>query len=134
MPEKVRRQVHDAHFAGLSDALKTVTPESLAANREMVRELNSLLQEKLTGGEPDVSGFLARYGELFPGALTIDDIIEQLAARMAQMQSLMASLSSEQRQGGKRDRRHGRRAVDPRRDLERDLAERVRVAARQRGA
>jgi uncharacterized protein with von Willebrand factor type A (vWA) domain len=96
--DKLRRQVLDAHFAGLSDALKSVTPEALAANREMVRELNSLLQERLAGGEPDVSAFLSRYGAMFPGAQTLDDIIEQLAARMAQMQSLMSSLSADQRQ------------------------------------
>ncbi len=64
----------------------------------MVRELNSLLQERLAGREPDVSGFLSRYGELFPGAETLDDVIEQLAQRMAQMQSLMQSLSPSQRQ------------------------------------
>jgi uncharacterized protein with von Willebrand factor type A (vWA) domain len=96
--DKLRRQVLDAHFAGLSDAIKSVTPESLAANREMVRELNALLQERLSGGDPDPSDFLRRYGPVFPGAKTLDDIIEQLAARMAQMQSLMASLSPDQRQ------------------------------------
>jgi uncharacterized protein with von Willebrand factor type A (vWA) domain len=96
--DRLRRQVLDAHFAGLSDAIRSVTPENLAANREMVRELNSLLQERLAGNEPDVGGFLSRYGGLFPGGSTLDDIIEQLAARMAQMQSLMASLTSEQRQ------------------------------------
>jgi uncharacterized protein with von Willebrand factor type A (vWA) domain len=96
--DKLRRQVLDAHFAGLSDAIKSVTPEALAANREMVRELNSLLQERLAGGDPDPSEFLSRYGQLFPGAKTLDDVIEQLAARMAQMQSLMSSLSPEQRQ------------------------------------
>ncbi|MEX2548484.1 MAG: VWA domain-containing protein [Chloroflexota bacterium] len=96
--DRLGRQVLDAHFAGLSDAIRNVTPEGLAANREMVRELNSLLQERLAGGEPDVSEFLGRFGEVFPGAKTLDDIIEQLAARMAQMQSLMASLSPEQRQ------------------------------------
>jgi uncharacterized protein with von Willebrand factor type A (vWA) domain len=96
--DKLRKQVLDAHFAGLADAIKGVTPESLAANRDMVRDLNALLQERLAGGEPDVSEFLSRYGQVFPGARTLDDIIEQLAARMAQMQSLMASMSPEQRQ------------------------------------
>ena len=96
--DRLRRQVLDAHFAGLSDAIKNVTPESLAANREMVRDLNSLLQDKLAGGDPDASEFLSRYGSLFPGAKNLDDIIEQLGARMAQMQSLMESLSPDQRQ------------------------------------
>ena len=95
--EQLRHQVLDAHFTGLADAIRGVTPENLAANREMVRELNGLLQERLAGTEPDVSGFLSRYGAAFPGAQTLDDIIEQLAARMAQMQSLMASLSPDQR-------------------------------------
>ena len=45
----------------------------------MVRDLNGLLQERLAGGEPDVSDFLSRYGSVFPGAETLDDIIEQLA-------------------------------------------------------
>jgi uncharacterized protein with von Willebrand factor type A (vWA) domain len=96
--DRLRRQVLDSQFAGLSEALRGVTPDQLAANRDMVRELNSLLQARLAGEEPDVSGFLSRYGGLFPGAQTLDDIIEQLSARMAQMQSLMRSLSAEQRQ------------------------------------
>ncbi|HYI22784.1 MAG TPA: hypothetical protein VEX62_09135 [Candidatus Limnocylindrales bacterium] len=95
--DTLRRQVLDAHFEGLADAIRDATPEQLAANREMVRELNSLLQDRLAGGDPDVSGFLSRYGGLFPGAQTLDDIIDQLAQRMAAMQSLMASLSADQR-------------------------------------
>jgi uncharacterized protein with von Willebrand factor type A (vWA) domain len=52
----------------------------------------------MAGNEPDVSDFLSRYGSVFPGAQTLDGIIEQLASRMAQMQSLMQSLSADQRQ------------------------------------
>ena len=96
--DRLRRQVLDAHFAGLSESIASTTPEQLAASREMVRDLNALLQQRLAGHEPDVSDFLARHGALFPGARTLDDMIEQLAARMAAMQSLMASLTPEQRQ------------------------------------
>ena len=38
--DTLRRQVLDAHFEGLADAIRDATPEQLAANREMVRELN----------------------------------------------------------------------------------------------
>jgi uncharacterized protein with von Willebrand factor type A (vWA) domain len=96
--DQLRRQVLDAQFAGMSEALKGMTSDDLATNRDMVRELNGLLQERLNGNEPDVSDFLSRYGSVFPGAQTLDDIVEQLEARMAQMQSLMQSLSAEQRQ------------------------------------
>ena len=95
--ERLRGKVLDQYMQGLSDAMKSVTPEDLAANREMVRDLNRLLQDRLAGGDPDVTAFLAQHGQFFPGARTLDDIIEQLAQRMAAMQSLLRSMSAEQR-------------------------------------
>jgi uncharacterized protein with von Willebrand factor type A (vWA) domain len=95
--ERLRKQVLDQYVGGLSDAIKSTTPEDLAANREMVRDLNRLLQERLAGGDPDASEFLAKHGRFFPGAETVDDIIEQLAERMAAMQSLLQSMTPEQR-------------------------------------
>ncbi|CAN5624211.1 VWA domain-containing protein [soil metagenome] len=95
--DRLRAQVLDSYFAGLSEAIKQATPEDLAENRQMVRELNRLLGERLAGGDSDASEFLARHGQFFPGAKTLDDVIEQLAARMGAMQSLLASMSTEQR-------------------------------------
>ena len=94
---RLRRQVLDSYFGGLTDTIRSTTPEQLTRNREMVRDLNRLLNERLAGGDPDASAFLARHGSFFPGARTVDDIIEQLAERMAQMQSLLSSLAPEQR-------------------------------------
>jgi uncharacterized protein with von Willebrand factor type A (vWA) domain len=95
--ERLRGQLLDQYMNGLSEALKNVTPEDLQANRDMVRDLNRLLQERLAGGDPDPTAFLAQHGHFFPGAQTLDDIIEQLADRMAAMQSLLRSMSAEQR-------------------------------------
>jgi uncharacterized protein with von Willebrand factor type A (vWA) domain len=95
--ERLSKQVLDQFVSGMSDAIRSMTPEDLAANREMVRDLNELIRDKIGGREPDVSEFLARHGRFFPGARTFDDIIDQLAQRMAAMQSLMRSLSAEQR-------------------------------------
>jgi uncharacterized protein with von Willebrand factor type A (vWA) domain len=81
----------------MSDAIRTMTPEDLAANREMVRDLNELIRERIAGRDPDASAFLAKHGRFFPGARTFDDVIDQLAQRMAAMQSLMRSMSPEQR-------------------------------------
>jgi uncharacterized protein with von Willebrand factor type A (vWA) domain len=95
--ERLSKQVLDQFVAGMSDAIRSVTPEDLAANREMVRDLNELIRERIGGREPDVREFLAKHGQFFPGAQTFDDIIDQLAQRMAAMQSLMRSMSPEQR-------------------------------------
>jgi uncharacterized protein with von Willebrand factor type A (vWA) domain len=95
--KRLQKQVLDQYVAGLSEAIQGITPEELAANREMVRDLNQLLQERLAGREPDASEFLAKHGRFFPGARNLDDIIEQLAQRMAAMQSLLRSMTPEQR-------------------------------------
>lgn len=98
--QQLRGQVLDSAFQGMSEAIAGATPEQLAANREMVRDLDRLLTRRLHDDEPEqaeVDDFLALHGGFFPGARTLDDIVESLAERMAAMQSLMRSLSPEQR-------------------------------------
>ncbi|HET7169568.1 MAG TPA: VWA domain-containing protein [Candidatus Limnocylindrales bacterium] len=95
--ERLGKQVLDQFVGGMSEAISSITPDDLAANREMVRDLNALIRERIGGHEPDVGEFLARHGRFFPGASTFDDIIDQLAQRMAAMQSLLRSMSPEQR-------------------------------------
>jgi uncharacterized protein with von Willebrand factor type A (vWA) domain len=100
LTEKLRRQTLDRFVEGLSEAIQGTTPEDLQANRDMVRDLNSLLEERLEGREPshsDVDDFLANHGRFFPGARTLDDIVAQLTERMAAMQSLLRSMSPQQR-------------------------------------
>jgi len=95
--ERLSKQVLDQFASGMSDAIRSMTPEDLAANRDMVRDLNELIRERIGGREPDAREFLAKHGRFFPGAQSFDDVIDQLAQRMAAMQSLMRSLSPEQR-------------------------------------
>jgi len=100
LTERLRKQTLDRFVDGLSEAIQGTTPEDLAANREMVRDLNSLLEERLEGREPsqdEVDDFLAKHGRFFPGARTLDDVVEQLTQRMAAMQSLLRSMTPAQR-------------------------------------
>jgi uncharacterized protein with von Willebrand factor type A (vWA) domain len=100
LTDQLRRQTLDRFVEGLSEAIQGTTPEELQANREMVRDLNSLLEDRLEGREPsqdEVDDFLSQHGRFFPGARTLDDIVEQLTQRMAAMQSLLRSMSPQQR-------------------------------------
>ena len=100
LTERLRKQTLDRFVEGLSEAIQGTTPEDLQANREMVRDLNSLLEERLDGREPsqdDVDEFLAKHGRFFPGARTLDDIVAQLTERMAAMASLLRSMTPQQR-------------------------------------
>jgi len=95
--KRLQGQVLDQFVSGMSEAIRSMSPEDLAANREMVRDLNELIRERIGGRAPDATAFLAEHGRFFPGARTFDDVIDQLAERMAAMQSLMRSMSPDQR-------------------------------------
>lgn len=98
--DRLRSRVAEEQLGGLAEALRRATPEQLAATRAMVRELTDLLAERLAGSGPageKVQDFLRRFGAAFPGAENLDDIIDQLADRMAAFQTLLNSLSPEAR-------------------------------------
>jgi uncharacterized protein with von Willebrand factor type A (vWA) domain len=98
--DRLRGTVLDRLSQGLADAVRGLKPEDLAEQRAMVQDLNKLLSRRVAGDEPtqaEVDEFLAEHGRFFPGAATLDDVIEQLADRMAAMQSLLRSMTPEQR-------------------------------------
>ena len=74
---------------GMQNALSNMTPEDLRRMREMIQDLNRMLAQKANGEEPDFDSFKQKWGDFFPGAESLDDLLEQLGQRMAAMQSLM---------------------------------------------
>jgi uncharacterized protein with von Willebrand factor type A (vWA) domain len=93
----LRAQAMQPFMQGMKNALGNMTPEDLKRMREMIQDLNRMLRERAEGGEPDFEKFKEKWGSQFPGAESLDDLLEQIAQRMASMQSLMQSLSPEQR-------------------------------------
>jgi uncharacterized protein with von Willebrand factor type A (vWA) domain len=93
----LRAQAMQPFMQGMKNALGNLTPEDLKRMREMLQDLNRMLRERAEGGEPDFEKFKQKWGSQFPGAESLDDLLDQIAQRMAQMQSLMNSLSPEQR-------------------------------------
>ena len=93
----LRAQAMQPFMQGMKNALGNMTPEDLRRMREMIQDLNRMLRERAEGGQPDFDAFKQKWGGQFPGAESLDDVLEQIGQRMAGMQSLMQSLSSEQR-------------------------------------
>ncbi|HEY3082233.1 MAG TPA: VWA domain-containing protein [Chloroflexota bacterium] len=96
--ERLKQAMLGSFFKDLKQSIQNLTPEALARIREMVKDLNRLLQQHRNGENPDASEFLQKHGDFFPGAENLQDILEQLAQQMNQLGSLMRSLSSAQRQ------------------------------------
>ena len=93
----LRAQAMQPFMQGMQNALGNMSPEDLKRMREMIQDLNRMLRERAEGGEPDFEKFKQKWGSQFPGAESLDELLDQIAQRMAGMQSLMNSLSPAQR-------------------------------------
>src|SRR6266511_21986 len=94
----LQQQMLQPFLQGMKQALEGMSPGDMQRLREMLRDLNRMLLLKLDGGEPDFQGFKDKWGESFPGVESFDELMEQIGRQMAQMQSLLQSMSPEQRQ------------------------------------
>jgi uncharacterized protein with von Willebrand factor type A (vWA) domain len=96
--ESVREQVMRAYLRNAADGLRNVTAEDLSRLRDMLADLNDMIERRDRGEPYDFEGFMQRHGDLVPGdPKTLDELLEQMARRMAAMSRLIASLSPEQR-------------------------------------
>jgi len=98
--EMLRREVLDAQFAGLKQALSG-DPAAMQAVRDMLADLNALLAAHARGEDTDdrFAQFMDRHGDLFPEQpRDVDELIDALARRQAAAQRMMASLTPAQRE------------------------------------
>lgn len=95
----LQQQMLQQTFQGLQQAIQSMTPEDLANLRNMLRELNELLEERHRGGQPDFERFMHKYGHYFGQDIkSLDELLDYLARQMAAMQSLLDSMTPEMRQ------------------------------------
>ena len=97
----LRREVLDAQFAGLKQALSGQDPEAMARVKDMLADLNALLAAHARGEDTTdrFREFMDRHGDLFPeDPQNVDELIDALARRQAAAARMMASLTPEQRQ------------------------------------
>ncbi len=97
--DTLKQQVMQQYFQGMKDAIQNLDPEELQRMKDMLGELNQMLRDRMAGKEPKFSEFMQKYGDYFePGLENLDQLLESLQRRMAQMQSLMDSMPGEMRQ------------------------------------
>ncbi len=97
--EELRQEVADTYFQGMSDAMGSADSEQLARLREAFDRLNRMMEQRARREEldPSFEEFMEEFGDLFPGATTLDELIAQLARRMAAADAMWRSMSREQR-------------------------------------
>ncbi len=99
--DRLQRDVIDQQFRDLTHGIDNMSsPESRAALKEMMGDLNSLLEKHQRGEDVsnDYKDFVEKHRDFFPNAPeTIEEFIDELARRAAAMQRMLESLSPEQR-------------------------------------
>ena len=93
----LQQQMLQPFLSGMKQALGGMSPQDLQRMREMLRDLNRMLRDHAEGREPDFERFKQKWGQHFPGVESFEELLEHIARRMAQMQSLLQSMSPDQR-------------------------------------
>ena len=96
--QMLQEQVLGSYFSNMRDSLKGMTKEQLERTKRMLRDLDRALRERMEGGEPDFEAFQREYPEMAGNARDWDDLVQQLAAGMAAMRSLWASMPTDMRE------------------------------------
>src|SRR5687768_14667503 len=96
--QQLREQLLQSQFNRMAQGMADMSPERTGALKDMLAELNAMLAAREAGESEDFAGFMERHGQFFPGnPQSLDELLEQMARSMAQMQALLSSMSEEQR-------------------------------------
>ena len=95
----LQQQMLQQTFQGMQQALQNMSPEDMQGMRNMLRDLNEMLEERQRGGEPDFERFMHKHGHYFgPNINSLDELLDHMARQMAAMQNLLDSMTPEMRQ------------------------------------
>ena len=92
--EMLKKAMTDTFFKDLSDRVNNMSPEDMQRMKDMINDLNKMLSEKMSGGDPDFQQFMDKYGDMFGDSppQNLEELVDQMQHQAAQMQSLMDSM------------------------------------------
>lgn len=95
----LQQQVMQQAFQGMEQALADMTPDQIAQTRQMMHELNEMLEARARGEDPQFDQFMHKWGHMFgPDIKSLEDLVEHMRQQTAAMQQLLESMSPEQQQ------------------------------------
>jgi uncharacterized protein with von Willebrand factor type A (vWA) domain len=100
LQDLLRRDVLDAQFRGMKQALENPDPQAMQRIKEMMGALNEMLDKDARGEHTpeDFDRFMREYGDFFPdNPRNLEELVDSLARRAAATERLLASLTPEQR-------------------------------------
>lgn len=100
--DDLRRTMLDASFQQVSQGLRSASPEDMGRLKDMLADLNAMLESHAAGVGPsqeEFERFMDTHGEFFPEhPASFEELLEVLARRGEALSRYMASLTPEQRE------------------------------------
>ena len=96
----LRQQMLQNVTKDMKERIQGMGQQEMAAMGEMLQDLNNMMRDKMSGLEPDFEGFMDKWGSSFGDnpPQSFDELMEMMRQQMGQAQSLLDSMSPEQRQ------------------------------------
>src|SRR5690606_29138944 len=78
---------------------QNMNAQDMQALQNMLRDLNQMLEDKANGLDPNFEQFMHKHGHYFGGQdiNSLEELMDHMAQQMAAMQSLLDSMTPEQR-------------------------------------
>jgi len=95
----MQKRLLQQYAQGLKESIGQMTPEQLAAARQMIQELNEMIEASRQGDRQAFEQFMDRWGQnLPPGIENLDDLLAHLQRQASQVQDLLDSMDPQARQ------------------------------------
>ena len=99
--ERLKQEVVQSYLDQAAGALSSMGPEERDRLRQALDGLNKMIEQQAAGEplDPSFENFMSEFGDFFPGdPQDLDELLEQLAQRMAATSAMLASMTAGQRQ------------------------------------
>ncbi|NOX52369.1 MAG: VWA domain-containing protein [Gammaproteobacteria bacterium] len=97
---ELRSAVTNTFFKDIESMVKGLADGDVQRLKEMVKALNNMLSKNAADEDPEFDQFMQKFGDMFGNnpPQSLQELLEQMCEKMAAAQSLMNSMSPQQRQ------------------------------------
>ncbi|HWM20350.1 MAG TPA: hypothetical protein VNO51_11730, partial [Ilumatobacteraceae bacterium] len=96
--DRLREQLMQQMVDQMSGAVQNMSAADMQRMKDMLAGLNEMLERRDRGEDPGFEQFMQEFGDFFPeNPKDLDELLEQMARRMAAMQAMLNSMTPEQR-------------------------------------
>ena len=97
---ELKKAMTNTFFQDIENMVNNLSEDDIERMKEMLKALNDMLVKQIAGEDPEFDQFMEAYGDMFgPNPpQNLDELLEQMRQQMAAAQSLMNSMTPQQRQ------------------------------------